>query len=97
MAHVPPARAQIAAAGRVEQPRPLVELGAVLSDAPRDRIREHRVGIAVELADQPLEPARMPAIVIAHPREVLGRRALAHRDLHDVAPGGDHRLPDCRA
>ncbi len=49
-------------------------------------------GIVFELGEQTLEPTRMPAIVIAHPREVLGGRTLAPGDLRNVAPGRDHRL-----
>ncbi len=70
-----------------------VDLVTIRRDPPRDRVRQHGARIFVELREKPLQPARMPPVVIAYPCEVFRRRALAGRDLDNLPPCGDHGLP----
>jgi len=77
----------------VERARLLVHDGAVLIDPERLWIREHGTRMGVELGEHPRKPSRVPSIVVARPREVLGARMLAPGHLDDFPPRRHHALP----
>jgi hypothetical protein len=58
-------------AAGVERPWTPLQHLAVHADAPVERVGQHDLRVRVERVDQLLEPARVPEIVIARPREIL--------------------------
>ena len=61
-------------------------LGAGVVDADAERIREHRLGMGVELGRRLLQPHRVPDVVVTRPREVRRRREALPGELQRATP-----------
>ena len=67
-------------AERVEAPRLARQNLAGRADAPVQRVRQHDLGMAIQRSDELLQPARMPEVVVAGKREILGVRVALARE-----------------